>query len=273
MKACKKCGQIKGFPDFPKRRDSKDGLRSTCLECKKEKEHEYYLSRAEELKARQREWNLMNKDIKKRAAREWYLKNQEKMQESRKKWADNNPKKCAEVIKKSQEKYRRINREALNQKARRRYAANPSLFRARHEKWRNGDLDHARELSRNASSKIRRTPRGTLNDRISAGIRQALKGKKSGLKLESIVGYTLDELKTHIESQFVDGMTWEKLIGGEIHIDHIIPKSVFNFDHYSNIDFQKCWGLKNLRPMWAVENLKKHNKLDHHFQPSLSFLI
>jgi len=65
-------------------------------------------------------------------------------------------------------------------------------------------------------------------------------------------------------------MSWERLMAGEIHIDHIIPKSVFNFSDPKHADFKKCWSLKNLRPMWAVENLKKHNKLEKHFQPSLA---
>ena len=60
-------------------------------------------------------------------------------------------------------------------------------------------------------------------------------------------------------------MSWERLMAGEIHIDHIIPKSVFNFSDPKHADFKKCWSLKNLRPMWAVENLKKHNKLEKHF--------
>ena len=34
-------------------------------------------------------------------------------------------------------------------------------------------------------------------------------------------------------------------------------------------DFKKCWSLKNLRPLWSLENMSKNDKLYKPFQPSL----
>ena len=60
---------------------------------------------------------------------------------------------------------------------------------------------------------------------------------------------------------------------GKLHIDHIIPVSVFNFTNDNHIDFFKCWSLDNLQLLPAKENLVKHNKLDISFQPSLQLEV
>ena len=62
-------------------------------------------------------------------------------------------------------------------------------------------------------------------------------------------------------------MSWENM--DEWHIDHIIPKSAFNFETYKDMDFKRCWSLSNLQPLWAGENSRKHNHLEKAFQPSL----
>jgi hypothetical protein len=56
---------------------------------------------------------------------------------------------------------------------------------------------------------------------------------------------------------------------GEWHVDHKIPQSAFNFETPEDIDFKKCWALKNIQPMWAKENIIKSNRINKPFQPSL----
>ena len=73
----------------------------------------------------------------------------------------------------------------------------------------------------------------------------------------------------HIEKKFVSGMSWSNY--GRWHIDHIKPISKFNFVKPEDEDFKRCWALKNLQPLWAEENLSKHNKLEKPIQPSLIF--
>jgi len=67
------------------------------------------------------------------------------------------------------------------------------------------------------------------------------------------------------------GYVWDDYMNGKLHIDHKIPVSVFNFNKTQDIDFKKCWALKNLQLLPAIENIKKNNKLNKHFQPSLIF--
>jgi hypothetical protein len=75
----------------------------------------------------------------------------------------------------------------------------------------------------------------------------------------SLVGYTIAELKRHIERQFIKGMTWANM--GEWHIDHIIPVASFSYQSVDDPEFRICWGLTNLRPMWAEENRAKSDKV------------
>ena len=102
---------------------------------------------------------------------------------------------------------------------------------------------------------------------MSNAIRHSLTGNKKGNHWEDLVGYTLDDLKKHLEKQFTEGMTWENY--GEWEIDHIIPIKVFNYDNAEHLDFKRCWALKNLRPLWRNENRAKSDKLATSFQPSL----
>jgi len=106
----------------------------------------------------------------------------------------------------------------------------------------------------------RRTPNGNLNHRMEVAILLAIKGEKAGRKWEGLVGYTLEELKKHIESLFTDNMNWDEFTKGQIHIDHKKPKSLFSYKTTNNKEFKMCWGLDNLQPLWAADNRKKGKK-------------
>ena len=93
---------------------------------------------------------------------------------------------------------------------------------------------------------------------MSRQIRRSLGTDKNGAKWEEVVGYSLDELKSHLEKQFQPGMTWDNY--GKWHIDHIKPISSFNINGINSDDFKKCWSLNNLQPLWAKDNLQKGNK-------------
>lgn len=102
---------------------------------------------------------------------------------------------------------------------------------------------------------------------MSSMVRYSLNGNKRGNSWEKLVGYTVDDLKKHLEKQFIDGMSWENRNLWQI--DHKTPVSVFNFSNPKDTDFQRCWALKNLQPLWAKDNQSKHAKLKKHFQPTL----
>jgi len=90
----------------------------------------------------------------------------------------------------------------------------------------------------------------------SRQLRQFIKsvGGTKTRRTEELLGYTAEELKTHLESLFKDGMTWENQ--GKWHIDHRIPQSYF-----TSIDqLKECFALDNLKPEWGSWNMRKGNR-------------
>jgi hypothetical protein len=85
-----------------------------------------------------------------------------------------------------------------------------------------------------------------------------LKGKKMASKS---LGCTQEELKKHLESQFLFDMTWDNYGNGDgkWNIDHIHPLSVAIVEGPES--FAKACHYTNLQPMWSSENIKKSNKV------------
>ncbi len=112
---------------------------------------------------------------------------------------------------------------------------------------------YRREINRRRYAK---NPRYRLNRRMSGGIARYLQNGKQSRSWASMVPYSLDELATHLERQFVPGMSWGNY--GEWEIDHILPLSSFSFSGPEDADFQGAWALTNLRPLWRPQNRAKH---------------
>lgn len=146
-------------------------------------------------------------------------------------------------------------------------------YRNKNSKTRMRDRIYAEGYKnrRNALLRKRRNaePKFKLNENISRAIRSSLEKGKNGRHWEKLVGYTLNKLKRHLEKQFTKNMSWENYGQKGWTIDHKIPISAFNFMNTEQRDFKRCWALSNLQPMWAPDNISKHNKLTKHFQPSL----
>jgi hypothetical protein len=126
--------------------------------------------------------------------------------------------------------------------------------------WRARNIDRARKIGRVANAKRRATVSGRLNVRVGNAVRASLNGSKGWRPTFDLLPYTIEELKTHIERQFTQGMTWERFMAGEIHIDHIRPLAIFDFQSTDSSSFLQAWAITNLRPLWAQENLKKGAK-------------
>lgn len=97
-----------------------------------------------------------------------------------------------------------------------------------------------------------------LRESVSAQLRRGLVKKDKGSIFKKLP-YTAEDLKEHLEKQFIGHMSWDNY-GSAWHIDHIRPVSSFDFTAITDDEFLKCWSLANLRPLWAKSNLKKSNK-------------
>lgn len=149
-----------------------------------------------------------------------------------------------------------------------RYIANKEKVLAINKRWKNTHPEKMKEQAKKDAKKRRSTVKGRISQNISSHISHILNGEKRSRKWEFLLGFTVDQLKTHLEKQFTTEMSWDNY-GSYWHIDHKIPKSVFNYEKAEDIDFKRCWALKNLQPLEATINIKKQDKLYKPFQPAL----
>jgi len=110
-----------------------------------------------------------------------------------------------------------------------------------------------------------------LHGRIAGNMGKSLKGNKAGYAWESLVGYSVHDLRKRLYRTMPPGNSWQDFLSGKLHIDHIIPIAAFNFRSPGDADFKRCWALKNLRLLPAKENMRKGAKLTAPHQPGLAF--
>ncbi len=135
------------------------------------------------------------------------------------------------------------------------------------KKWRKENPEYNKEYTKNRR-KI--DLKFNLNHRIGCLMRQSLKGiKKNNRHWENLVDYTVNDLTKRLKRTLPKGYTWNDFLQGKLHIDHIIPKSIFNFDKPEHIDFRRCWALSNLQLLPEKENITKNAKLTRPFQIAL----
>jgi hypothetical protein len=105
-----------------------------------------------------------------------------------------------------------------------------------------------------------------LCQRLNNGLARHLTGEKIGLPLMvrtcrtpvHLLGCSIEQFATHIESQFHDGMTWGSR--KRWHIDHIFP--LVAVDVCDDTDVFAACNYRNLRPLWKLANLRKHSRVD-----------
>lgn len=95
--------------------------------------------------------------------------------------------------------------------------------------------------------------KGRVRARLSNAFKRLERGK--GKPTQAIIGCDWATLKSHIESKFTDGMSWDNR--SQWHIDHIVPLSsasteeeLMNLCHYMN-----------LQPLWALDNIRKSSNI------------
>lgn len=140
------------------------------------------------------------------------------------------------------------------------YYEQPHIKQKRDEYFSKPEIVNLRNQRKSNQRKI--DPGFRLKCNISTSIWQSLKRNKSSKSSciwEKLVGYTLKELKGHLEKLFLNGMTWANY--GEWHIDHVVPVVAFDFSNPFQSSFKECWALSNLQPLWAVDNKKKGAKI------------
>lgn len=94
-----------------------------------------------------------------------------------------------------------------------------------------------------------------LRQRLSKAIK---KGWKSGSSVADL-GCTTEELKIHLESKFLPGMSWDNHGKEGWHIDHILPLASFDLTDLEQLRVAVHYS--NLQPLWAEDNIRKSDKI------------
>lgn len=170
-----------------------------------------------------------NREILNARAREYYAKNRDALLQKSKDRQRNNPERVAE--------YRRKYQSRLNELRR---------------------TDRYRKTRRNYIKKRMEDPLFKLKYSIRNHLRQAVRltGNKKTKATFRILGCYIPELKAHLESLWLPGMSWDNYGYNGWHIDHKVPLASAN----TISELESLCHYTNLQPLWKMDNLKKSNK-------------
>lgn len=271
LKICSRCNTEHPATTefFLRHKTAKNGLNPACHTCRKRALAEY--RRLPEQKAKKAEYNRSPDQKAKKAARRALPEQKQKNKEAISIWRAEN----AEHVRAYKAKYH-ASIETDDARAKRlEYAKNYNAGRkqisaAYSKSWRSENKDRMAEYRRNNSVRInasymrkyRTVLWHNLRHKIGSRLRSMLVNKASR-RTEDILGYTREDLISHLEKQFTKGMSWEKVLSGAVHIDHITAVSSFKVETVDCEDFRACWALANLRPLWAKDNLSKGAQITH----------
>ncbi len=174
-----------------------------------------------------------NKETYHKKAREWRKNNLEKSKGYGKKWLEKDDNK--EKMQAKSKEYHTKNRKILSDK----------------EKLR---------VQNDVHFKIKKRLRNRLYIAVTS------KGTIKSKKTLDLLGCSIIELKSYLESKFLPTMSWENH-GSYWHIDHVIPCASFNL--IDEEEQKKCFHHTNLQPLFAftqvidgVEYIGNVNKSD-----------
>lgn len=170
---------------------------------------------------------------------------------------------CKECMHIQNKKYKKDHKNQIKTKHKEYCIKNKKSMSLSHKKWLKENKQHVRKYhSDKYKNDIQYRLKCRLRGRIS-GLMGKVKMGSITKQLINFIGCSLENLKIHIESQFIEGMSWDNygIKENQWSIDHIIPCS--KFDHTSIEEIKKCHNYKNLRPMWHIDNMKKSDKLEN----------
>ena len=239
MKICSKCKIEKKLTEFVKNKGNLDGLCGRCKTCVKQ----WRIDNSERLKEYDKKYRLINSESRKESIKNWRLNNKEHIKEYDK---INKPlyyKKNSEKLKLYASKYNVKNKEKI------------SIYN------QNYAIENKDKINEYKKEWMRNKFKTDYLFKLKHGIRRLIymslkrSGTKKNSKTFNILGCTVSEFKIHLEKQFTKGMNWKNQ--GEWHLDHIYPvglakdeDELIRLNHYTNF-----------QPLWAIDNLKKGNKI------------
>jgi hypothetical protein len=137
---------------------------------------------------------------------------------------------------------------------------NPEKFKAICKTYREKD-DYRDKQNKYTRNRYATDMNYKLEKLYRARVRLFIKGgvKHGKAKYEEMLGCSWDTLREWLQSNFVEGMTWENY-GSEWHVDHTLPCAIFDFTNEENV--KTCFNWSNLAPMFGSENISKSDKVN-----------
>lgn len=210
-------------------------------------------------------YQIENKDRIAEQRKKYREQNKEKIAEQKRRYAEKNP----EKIKIAQSLKYQKHREKYLSQMKEKYRENPDLIKSRRiEYYRKNKEAILQKQKESAKINIQKTreqkalycrkrracdPMFTLIGRMRCRVNDALRIRgfpKSG-KTTKLLGCDFETLKSHLESKFKEGMSWDNR--NLWHVDHIVPLASAK----SQEELEALFHYKNLQPLWWHENLSK----------------
>lgn len=257
---------------------------------------DYYAKNRDALLAKQKAWRQSHAALVAQRSHERYVSNRAKASAQRKtryatkKELEREQQRIyreahREQIRSQQRAYRAANKDALNRKARERRAADPDKYRdsersrarrstpegraAAVEKTRQWVAQnkerHLEWMRRRRKERMQSDPAYKASIAMRRRFYMAIRNQVyDGWQIRSgeavrLLGCTIGEFVSHIESQWLPGMSWSNWSRDGWHIDHIVPMAAF--DLTDDEQRKKACHYTNLRPLWAKDNLAKGSKV------------
>ena len=254
------------------------------------REKVYRLKNKEWIRKKQREYRLLTKEYHTQWMKEWHVRSKDKIRIRSKKYRLKNK----EKIRKQTRAYYLKNKVYHNEQSKYHYRKNRAKVQEQHRQWKLANKEKLRKHYFSESNQKRLTaynlknkerdkkgrkerdrrnrkklnayqmhrkrtdPSFKLKHQLRNRIWIALKrtGSHKSAHTMELIGCTIDELWTHLESKFKPWMTREN--HGVWHVDHI--KACAKFDLTDPVQQRQCFHWSNLQPLWAHENLSKGSR-------------
>jgi len=139
-------------------------------------------------------------------------------------------------------------------------------IRERKRKWmaQKRAADRAADRAKKNAWKRRKRetdPEFVIAERMRKSLGKAVKrfGVEKNASTFSLIGCSRAELRKHLESLFLPGMTWQNYGYRGWHVDHVRPMASFNL--LDPAQMRACFHFTNLKPLWGIENMRKGCKI------------
>ena len=167
---------------------------------------------------------------------------------------------CKKCLCEKSDKYRENNKEKIVKSLDIYRKKNKEILKIKRKKYISENKEKIKDYGRYYSNKKRKeSDLIRVSENIRRRINHIVTSKQVSKKNKTIniIGCSFEYLFTYLETQFVDGMNWENYGLYGWHIDHIIPLSSAQTEE----EVHKLCHYTNLQPLWAKDNLRKHNKM------------